>query len=102
MYAIVEIGGKQFKVAENQKVVVPLLNSEIGNKIKFENVLLLGKDKDIKVGSPYLSNVKVEATVLDHLKDDKVLVFKKKRRKGYRVFKGHKQPYSQIEINKIS
>ena len=102
MYAIVEIAGKQFKVSENEKVVVPLLCETIGNKVNFDSVLLLAKETDIKVGAPFVANAKVEATVLQHLKDDKVLVFKKKRRKGYRLFKGHRQGYSQIEINKIS
>jgi large subunit ribosomal protein L21 len=102
MYAIVEIAGKQFKVSENEKVVVPLLSETVGNKVNFENVLLLSEENGIKVGAPFISNAKVEATILKHLKDDKVIVFKKKRRKGYRLLKGHRQGYSQIEINKIS
>jgi large subunit ribosomal protein L21 len=102
MYAIVEIAGKQFKVSENEKVVVPLLSESVGNKVNFDSVLLLAKENEVKVGAPFITNAKIEATVLQHLKDDKVLVFKKKRRKGYRLFKGHRQDYSQIEINKIS
>jgi large subunit ribosomal protein L21 len=102
MYAILEIGGKQFKVSEKEKLCVPLISEEAGKKMKFEKVLLFSNDKDIKVGAPYISDIKVEATVLQHIKDDKVWVFKKKKRKGYRISKGHRQQYTQIEINKIS
>ncbi len=102
MYAIVEIGGKQFKVQEKDKVYVPLITNQEGTDVKFDKVLLLAKESDIAVGSPFLSNASIEAKVLKHVKDDKVIVFKKKRRKSYRVFKGHRQQYTQIEINKIS
>ncbi len=102
MYAIVEIGGKQFRVQEKDKVYVPLINSQEGTDVKFDKVLLLSRESDVAVGSPFISNASVEAKVLKHVKDDKVLVFKKKRRKSYRVFNGHRQQYTQIEINKIS
>ena len=102
MYAIVEIGGKQFKVQEKDKVYVPLINSEVGTDVNFDKVLLLSKESDISVGSPFVKSASIEAKVLKHIKDDKVLVFKKKRRKSYRVFNGHRQQYTQIEINKIS
>ena len=102
MYAIVEIAGKQFKVAEKQKLFVPLLQSESGDKVAFENIMLFQTDNDVKVGSPFISGMKVEATVLQNIKDEKVLVFKKKRRKSYRRTRGHRQQYTQIEINKIS
>lgn len=101
MYAVIEIGGKQFKIAENQKIFVPKLSSEIGAKVKFDKVLLYANDNETKVGAPTLTDIMVEATVLDHAKDDKVIVFKKKRRKGYKVRRGHRQAYTQVEINKI-
>jgi large subunit ribosomal protein L21 len=102
MYAIVEIGGKQFKIQENDKVYVPLLNEEVGANVTFDKILLLSKDDNISVGSPFISNASIKAKVLNHIKDDKVIVFKKKRRKGYRVFNGHRQQYTQIEVGKIS
>jgi len=102
MYAIVEIGGKQFKVQEKDKVYVPLIDSAIGTAVKFDKVLLLSKESDVAVGAPFVKSASVEAKVLNHVKDDKVIVFKKKRRKSYRVFNGHRQQYTQVEINKIS
>jgi len=102
MYAVIDIAGKQFKVSENQKIFVPKLNSEVGSKVEFDKVLLYSSDdKEVKVGAPTLAGMKVEATVLDHIKDEKVIVFKKKRRKGYKVRRGHRQAYTQVEINKI-
>jgi len=88
MYAIVEIAGQQFKIEKDQK-------------IDFERVLLVDNDGNIKVGNPTVSGAKVSATVLNHLKGDKVLVFKKKRRKGYQKLNGHRQYLSRIEINGI-
>ena len=102
MYAIVEIGGKQFKIKENDKLYVPLLDKEEGAAVTFDKVLLLSNDDSISVGSPFISNASIEAKVLTHIKDDKVIVFKKKRRKGYRVFNGHRQRYTQIQVSKIS
>lgn len=102
MYAIVNIGGKQFKVEESQTLYVPLLDSEVGAQVEFPDVLLVSGDNGVEVGTPVLEGKKVTATVLDHMKDDKVLVFKKKRRKGYRKLVGHRQNYTQIEINSIS
>ncbi|HEY9187758.1 MAG TPA: 50S ribosomal protein L21 [Bacteroidota bacterium] len=102
MYAIVEISGKQFKVKEKDKIFVPHLKNEEGTDVKFEKVLFLEKENDIKIGTPFVDSATVEAKVLKHIKDDKVLVFKKKRRKSYRLLKGHRQQYTQIEISKIS
>ena len=102
MYAIVEIGGKQFKIQENDKIYVPLLDKKPGSDITFDKVLLLSKGDNISVGSPFISSASIEAKVLNHIKDDKVIVFKKKRRKGYRVFNGHRQQYTQIQVSKIS
>ena len=101
MYAIVEIAGQQFKIEKDQKIYVHRLNAEEGSKIDFERVLLVDNDGNIKVGNPTVSGAKVSATVLNHLKGDKVLVFKKKRRKGYQKLNGHRQYLSRIEINGI-
>ena len=85
MYAIVEIAGQQFKVAKDQKVFVHRLKEEEGKKVTFSNVLLIGNDASVTVGAPAIKGAAVEAKILKHLKGDKVIVFKKKRRKGYRV-----------------
>jgi len=101
MYAIVEIAGQQFKVEKDQQIFVHRLDSKEGAKVIFENVLLIEAGGKVKVGSPNVSGAKVTAKVLEHLKGDKVVVFKKKRRKGYRVKNGHRQYLSKIEIQKI-
>lgn len=102
MFAIVNIKGKQYKVSENDKIYVPKLEEKIGNKVSFGEVLMFSKDdKSFQVGAPKLT-MNVEATVLGHEKDEKVIVFKKKRRKGYKRTRGHRQQYTQIEINKIA
>ena len=101
MYAIVEIAGQQFKVEKDQQIFVHRLDSMEGEKITFENVLLIETNGKVKVGAPNVSGAKVTAKVLEHLKGDKVIVFKKKRRKGYRVKNGHRQYLSKIEIQKI-
>lgn len=101
MFAIVNIKGKQYRVSEKQRLFVPKLNEEVGSKVSFTDVLLYSKDeKSLEIGAPKLKR-KIEATVLNHLKDDKVIVFKKKRRKGYRRTRGHRQDYTEIEINSI-
>jgi large subunit ribosomal protein L21 len=102
MYAVVEIAGQQFKVAKADKIFVPKLESEVGAKIKFEKVLLIGDEKQTQLGTPYVTGATIEAKVLGHLKDDKVVVFKKKKRKGFKVRRGHRQQYTQIEITKVS
>jgi large subunit ribosomal protein L21 len=102
MYAIVKIGGHQYKVSENQTIFVNRLASEDEN-VTFEDVLLVKDDKGkVKIGKPSVKGAKVEAKILDHLKADKVIIFKKKRRKGYRVKRGHRQPITQLQIEKIS
>ncbi|MDL1891737.1 50S ribosomal protein L21 [Sphingobacteriales bacterium CHB3] len=101
MYAVVDIAGKQFKVAQNDKLHVPTLKADKGASITFDKVLLLAGDKEVSIGNPTVSGASVEATVLDHMKDDKVVVFKKKKRKGYRVKRGHRQAYTQVQITKI-
>lgn len=101
MYAIVEIAGQQFKVKKDQQVFVHRLDGAEGSKVEFDNVLLIDNDGKIKVGAPAISGAKVTAKVLGHMKGDKVIVFKKKRRKGYRVKNGHRQSFTQILIQKI-
>ena len=101
MYAIVEMAGQQFKVAKDQKVFVHRLAVEEGESVTFDNVLLLDDAGQITVGAPAINGASVEAKVLKHLKGDKVIVFKKKRRKGYRVKNGHRQSLTEIVIENI-
>ena len=101
MYAIVDIAGQQFKVEKDQKLYVHRLKAEEGSKIEFENVLLTDDGKKVTVGAPSIKGAKVTAKVISHLKDDTVIVFKKKRRKGYKVRNGHRQYLSQIVIESI-
>lgn len=101
MFAVVEIAGQQHKVSPSEKIYVPKLDAEVGKIVKFDNVLLFSDDTSVKVGNPTVKNLKVEAKVLGHVKDEKVIVFKKKKRKGYRVRKGHRQQYTEIEITNI-
>ena len=101
MYAIVEIAGQQFKVAKDQKVYVHRLQTEEGQKVTFDNVLLLEDGKNITIGAPAIDGAAVEAKVVKHLKGDKVIVFKKKRRKGYKVKNGHRQYLTEIVIENI-
>src|SRR5690554_1154189 len=98
MYAIVEIAGQQFKVSKDQKVFVHRLEAEEGTNVTFDKVLLLDNNGTITLGAPAIEGASVEAKVLQHLKGDKVIVFKKKRRKGYRKKNGHRQYLTQIEI----
>jgi large subunit ribosomal protein L21 len=101
MYAIVEIAGQQFKVAKDQKVYVHRLQEEEGKKVSFNNVLLLENGKDITIGAPAIDGAAVEAKIVKHLKGDKVIVFKKKRRKGYQKKNGHRQYLTEILIEGI-
>jgi large subunit ribosomal protein L21 len=101
MYAIVEIAGHQFKVEKDQKVFVHRLQTEEGKKVAFDNVLLLADGDKVTVGAPAIDGAQVGAKVLKHLKGDKVIVFKKKRRKGYRVKNGHRQALTEIQIDNI-
>jgi len=101
MYAIVEISGKQFKVEKKQKLFVNRLDVAEGKKISFDNVLMINDGSKSSIGTPNVSGVQVDAKVLKHLKSDKVIVFKKKRRKGYKVRNGHRQAITEIEISDI-
>ncbi len=102
MYAIVDIAGKQFKITENEKLTVPRLNGEVGDKIEFDRVLLVSTDKGIKIGRPLLASAKVKASVISQDRGKKIIVFKKKRRKDYKVTRGHRQQFSKIQIEKIN
>ncbi len=101
MFAVVDINGQQFKVMENKKYYVPKLDKEPNSEISFDNIIMFGDDKETKIGNPTVEGLKVSATVLEHVKDDKVVVFKKKRRKGYEKKNGHRQQLTRIEITKI-
>lgn len=100
MYAIVEIAGQQFKVAKDDKIYVNRLTNAEGETVDFENVLLIA-DKSVKVGNPTVDGAKVTAKVLSHLKGDKVIIFKKRRRKGYKVKNGFRASLTQIQIENI-
>ncbi len=102
MYAIVEIAGQQFKVEKDQKIFVHRLEGEEGASVDFDKVLLIEDGKKIKVGTPLVEGAKVSAKILSHLKGDKVIVFKKKRRKGYKVKNGHRQYLTKISIEGIT
>ena len=102
MYAIVEIAGQQFKINENKSVYVHRLDAKEGDAVTFDKVLMVGGDAGITVGQPTISGASVSATVVSHVKGDKVLVFKKKRRKGYQKMNGHRQFFTKIQIDKIS
>ena len=101
MYAIVEIAGQQFKVVQDQKLFVHRLKNKEGSKVSFEKVFLLDDGKKVSIGAPAITGASVEAKVVSHLKGDKVIVFKKKRRKGYRVKNGHRQALTELVIEKI-
>jgi large subunit ribosomal protein L21 len=101
MYAIVDIAGQQFKVEKDKKVFVHRLEGKAGSKVEFDQVLLIDNDKDVTVGTPVISGAMVTGKIIDHLKGDKVLVFKKKRRKGYQKLNGHRQYLTQIVVEEI-
>ena len=101
MYAIVDIAGQQFKVEQGKKIFVNRLQAEEGTSLSFDKVLLTEQEKSVQVGTPYINGATVKATVLEHLKGDKVIVFKKKRRKGYQKKNGHRQCITQIHIDEI-
>ena len=102
MYAIVEIAGQQFKVSKDLRVFVHRLEGEVGDKLTFDKVYLIDGDDGIKVGMPVVDGASVSASILSHPRADKVLVFKKKRRKGYQKLNGHRQDLTQILIDEIN
>ena len=101
MYAIVEIAGTQVKVEKDKYYYTPLLEGKDGDKVEFDNVLLVDNDGKVTVGAPSIKGSKVTGKILGHQKSDKVIVFKKKRRKGYRVKNGHRQQFTKVLIEDI-
>ena len=101
MYAIVEIAGQQFKVQQGQKLFVHRLEAERGTVVEFEKVLLIDNDGKVVIGAPIVDGAKVTAEVVSHVKGDKVIVFHKKRRKGYRKRNGHRQHLTELKINEV-
>ena len=101
MYAIVNIAGKQFKVAKDQYIYAPRMEGEAGSTVKFDNVLLTEADGKISIGAPTVKGITVSGKILEHVKGNKVIVFKKKRRKGYQVKNGHRQQFTKVQIESI-
>lgn len=101
MYAVIETGGKQYRVQEGDTIFVEKLNNSEGEKVNFDRVLFVSKEDDVKVGKPYVEGAKVEGTVLEQGKGKKVIIFKYKPKKDYRKKQGHRQPYTKVKIEKI-
>jgi large subunit ribosomal protein L21 len=101
MYAVIETGGKQYRVQEGDTVFIEKINTEEGSKVDFTKVLLVAKEEDLVVGKPYVEGAKVEATILEQGKAKKVIVFKYKSKKNFRKKQGHRQPYTKVKIEKI-
>ena len=101
MYVIVDIQGQQFKVEQDQKLFVHRINADQGSTVEFEKVMLVDRDGAITVGAPTIDGAKVVLEVLSHVKGDKVIVFKKKNRKGYRKLNGHRQQFSEVKVKEI-
>ncbi len=101
MYAIVDIAGQQFKVTEGQQIFVHRLDAEEGSNLSFDKVLMIDNDGKVALGAPVVEGASIDAKVIEHLKGDKVIVFKKKRRKGYQKSNGHRQYLSKIVIESI-
>jgi large subunit ribosomal protein L21 len=102
MYAVVQIAGKQYRVSQNDTIQVPTLDEKEGTNVRFDRVLLVGNEKQITVGHPLVSGANVEATVVGGGKFDKVMILKKKKRKGYRLRRGHRQAYTEVKITNIA
>jgi large subunit ribosomal protein L21 len=102
MYAILEIAGQQFKVNKDQKIFVHRQEGELGEKLKFDRVYLIENENDVKVGMPVVEGASVNASIVSHVRGDKVLVFKKKRRKSYQKMTGHRQDFTQLLIEDIT
>ncbi|MEQ1587011.1 MAG: 50S ribosomal protein L21 [Cyclobacteriaceae bacterium] len=101
MYAIVDIAGKQFKVAKDQYIYAPKMEAEAGSNVSFDKVLLLDNEGSVQVGAPTVKGAIVSGKVLEHVKGNKVIIFKKKRRKGYAVKNGHRQQFTKVQIESI-
>jgi len=102
MYAIVDIAGQQFKVEKDQRIFTNRLEGEEGSEVTFDKVLMIDNDGDVNIGAPTLDGSSVKAKIINHLKGDKVIVYKKKRRKGYEKKNGHRQALTEIEIQEIA
>lgn len=102
MYAIVETGGKQYRVSEGDVITVERLEAEVGSKVELDRVLVLGEGEDLKVGTPYISGAAVNAEVVEHGKAKKVIIFKYKSKKDYRKKQGHRQPYTMLKIENLN
>src|SRR5713101_4517723 len=102
MFAVVEVAGQQLKVSPSEHLYVPRLANEVGSTVKFDRVLLISDDAGVKIGNPLVKSATVEAKIVGHVKDKTVIVFKKKKRKGYRVRRGHRQQYTEVEITGIA
>ena len=101
MYALVEIAGKQFKIEENSQLKVPYNSEKPGGKVTFDKVLYFDDGKTKKIGNPYIKTFSIDAKIIAHGKDKKIIVFKKKRRKGYQKKNGHRQNYTMVQVDKI-
>ncbi|MCI0511731.1 50S ribosomal protein L21 [candidate division KSB1 bacterium] len=101
MYAVVDIAGQQFKVQSNAVIVAPKMNGQPGETLEFDNVLLVANDAEVKIGTPMVAGSRVKASIVAHTRGKKVVVFKKKRRKTYRVKRGHVQEYTKLKIDEI-
>ena len=102
MFAVLNTGGKQYKVSQGDLIKVEKLESDVGDKVTLSQVLMVGEGEDVKVGSPYVSNCKITGEVVEQGKGAKIIVFKKKRRKGYRRKNGHRQRFTQLKITEIT
>ena len=102
MYAVIHAGGKQYRVSSGDKLKVELLPASVGESVSFDQILAVGQGEDLRVGAPYVAGVTVKGTVLGHGRGDKVVVFKMRRRKGYRRTQGHRQSYTEVRIDDIS
>ena len=102
MYALINISGKQIKIEEGKNIKVPLQNNKVGSKLKLDNVLFFDDGKKQQIGNPYIKSLSFEAKIVSHDSDNKILVYKKKRRKGYEKKIGHKQVFSTIKVDKLS
>ena len=102
MYAVIETGGKQYRVNQGDIIKVEKLTADVGEKVDFDRILLVGEGADVKVGSPIVDGASVSGTVVEHDRHRKIIVFKKKRRKNYRRKNGHRQPFTEIKITGIT
>ena len=102
MYAVVDIAGKQFKVVKDQYLFAPRMDAEAGASVQFDKVLLIDAEGKVEVGTPLIKGAKISGKVVEHVKDTKVIVFKKKRRKGYAVKNGHRQQFTKVQIESIT